>query len=186
MELAKIKEEVRLVATELFDDFPIEGKIVVLGCSSREVCGAHIGKGSSAETGQAVVEALLSLVRERGGFLAVQCCEHLNRALVAERELAVRYGFPVVSAVPALHAGGACAVAAYKSAHDPVLLEHITADAGIDIGDTFIGMHVKHVQIPFRPSIKEIGAAHVSCLKNRPKLIGGERAEYTTAHLKDC
>ncbi len=187
MDLEHIRTQVKQVASELFADFPLEdGSIVVLGCSSSEICGAHIGKGSSAEVGKAVVETLLCMVREKNAFLAVQCCEHLNRALVAERELARRHGFRVVSAVPALHAGGACAMAAYKNAKMPVLLEHIEADAGIDIGDTFIGMHVKHVQIPFRPSIKEIGAAHVTCLKHRPKLIGGERAQYTTLHLNDC
>ena len=186
MDIQQIQNQVAQVAEELFLDFDITGGIVVLGCSSSEVCGARIGKGSSAEVGRAVVEALLPLVRRRGAFLAVQCCEHLNRALVAERALAKQHGFPIVTAVPALHAGGACAVAAWQNAEDPVLLEHICADAGIDIGDTFIGMHVKHVQIPFRPSIKEIGAAHVTCLKNRPKLIGGERAQYTEKHLGDC
>lgn len=186
MDLQQVQTQVRQVGAELMDAFDMTGKILVLGCSSSEIGGAYIGKGSSAETGRAVVEALLALVRERNAFLAVQCCEHLNRALVAERELAEKYGFPVVSAVPALHAGGACAVAAHKNAKAPVLLEHIVADAGIDIGDTAIGMHVRHVQIPFRPSIKEIGAAHVTALINRPKLIGGARAQYTEDHLKDC
>ncbi len=186
MDLQELRRQVGQVATELLDAFDMRGKILVLGCSSSEICGARIGKGSSAETGRAVVETLLPLLRERGAFLAVQCCEHLNRALVAERALAEQYGFTVVSAVPALHAGGACAVAAYQNAKDPVLLEHIVADAGLDIGDTSVGMHVRHVQIPFRPSIKEIGGAHVTALTHRPKLIGGERAQYTAAHLEDC
>ncbi|MDL2254213.1 TIGR01440 family protein [Ruminococcaceae bacterium OttesenSCG-928-I18] len=178
MDLGKIQADVRQVAHELLDPLDLEGKIVVLGGSSSEICGKYIGKGSSAETGQAVIEALLPIVQEKKAYLAVQCCEHLNRALVLEREAAEKYGFTIVTVVPAPHAGGAHAVAAYKSAKDPVLVEHIVADAGIDIGDTFIGMHVKHVQIPVRTSIKEIGEAHVTCLKNRPKLIGGPRAQY--------
>ncbi len=183
MDFLQIQEQVRMVATELFDGIDLKNKVVVLGCSSSEVMGAHIGKGSSAEAGRVIVGELLALIKEREAFLAVQCCEHLNRALVVERALADAHNLAIVSAVPALHAGGACAVAAFQNATSPVLVEHIAADVGIDIGDTFIGMHVRHVQIPFRPSIKEIGSAHVTCLRHRPKLIGGERAEYTTAHL---
>ncbi len=180
MDFVQIGKQVHTVAAELLDKQETKGKLVVLGCSSSEVMGAHIGKGSSAEAGRVIVAELLALLREQGAFLAVQCCEHLNRALVVERAVAVQNGFCVVSAVPALHAGGACAVAAYQNMADAVLVEHITADFGLDIGDTFIGMHVRHVQIPFRPSLKEIGGAHVTCLRSRPKLIGGERAEYGT------
>ncbi len=185
MDIAQIQNQLEIICGELFDGQDMCGQTVVLGCSSSEVMGAHIGKGSSAEAGRAIVEKLLQLLQEKEAFLAVQCCEHLNRALVVERTLAVHNGFPIVSAVPALHAGGSCAVAAYQNASDPVLVEHITANFGLDIGDTFIGMHVRHVQIPFRPSIKEIGHAHVTCLRSRPKLIGGKRAMYTLEHLNN-
>lgn len=155
-----------------------KGDILVLGCSSSEICGGRIGKASNEEVGQAVVKTLLDLLNPLGIYLAVQGCEHINRALVIEKAAAKQYGFEAVTVIPALHAGGACAVAAYQMAQDPVVIEHVTAKAGIDIGDTFIGMHVKHVQIPVRLPVKEIGGAHVTYLRSRPKLIGGERAKY--------
>ncbi len=183
MDFTQIQKQLRLVTDELFCKQNLHGKLVVLGCSSSEVMGVHIGKGSSAEAGRVIVKELLQITQEKGAFLAVQCCEHLNRALVVERAVAESHRLCLVSAVPALHAGGSGAVAAFQNAKDPVLVECIAADFGIDIGDTFIGMHVRHVQIPFRPSIKEIGNAHISCLRSRPKLIGGERAMYGTEHL---
>lgn len=108
----------------------------------------------------------------------MQGCEHINRSLVVEREAAERYDLEIVTVKPALHAGGACAVAAYDRAEDPVMVEHITAKAGMDIGDTFIGQHIKHVQIPVRLDIDQIGAAHATFVRSRPKLIGGPRAIY--------
>ncbi|EAC9500649.1 TIGR01440 family protein, partial [Listeria monocytogenes] len=110
--------------------------------------------------------------------LAVQGCEHLNRALAVERKTAQLYHLEEVAVVPQLHAGGACSVAAFQLFDEPIEVEHIVAKAGIDIGDTAIGMHVKHVQIPIRPSIKTLGAAHVTALGSRPKYIGGPRAHY--------
>ena len=108
----------------------------------------------------------------------MQGCEHINRALVIEQAAAEKYGFEIVTVKPALHAGGACSVAAYERFDDPVMVEHVVAKAGIDIGDTFIGQHIKHVQIPVRVGITEIGGAHVTCVRSRPKLIGGPRAQY--------
>lgn len=178
MDINEIKSQVNTVAEELFEKIEPRAKIIVLGCSSSEICGKYIGKGSSEEVGMAVVETLLKIVRSKGLYLAVQGCEHINRSLVIERKAAEEFGFDMVNVVPVINAGGACAVAAYKLAEDPVMIEHVIADAGIDIGDTFIGMHIKHVQIPVRPSIKEIGSAHVTCVKSRAKLIGGERAQY--------
>ncbi len=179
MDIQKIKSDVELITRELLNEANLKkGDVFVLGCSSSEICGARIGKGSSAEVGEAVVETILKITRENGLYLAVQGCEHINRSLVIEREAAEKYGFEIVSVVPGLHAGGACTVAAYKMANDPVMVEHVTALAGIDIGDTFIGMHIKHVLIPVRVSVKEIGQAHVTCARTRPKLIGGERATY--------
>lgn len=154
------------------------GDVCVLGCSSSEIAGGIIGKASSPEIGVAVVETLLEELSQHGIFLAVQCCEHLNRALVVEAEVAIRLQLEEVSVVPAIHAGGSCAVAAYQRMKNPVLVEHITAKMGIDIGDTSIGMHIRHVQVPVRVPNKEIGGAHVTALRSRPKYIGGPRAVY--------
>ncbi|HHU13464.1 MAG TPA: TIGR01440 family protein [Clostridiaceae bacterium] len=154
------------------------GSLVVLGCSSSEIMGHRIGHGSSPLTGKVVVETLLRIFTDRGIWLAVQGCEHINRSLVVEREARERFNLSEVSVVPAFDAGGSAAVAAYAFAKDPVVVSSVQADAGIDIGDTSIGQFVKYVQIPFRPGITEIGAAHVTCLHSRPPLVGGERAEY--------
>jgi len=110
--------------------------------------------------------------------LAVQGCEHINRSLVVERQVAIDKNLEIVSVVPALHAGGAASIAAFKQFTDPVEVEHVVAQAGIDFGDTFIGMHVKFVQVPVRPSITELGSAHVTALRSRPKYVGGPRANY--------
>lgn len=155
-----------------------KGDIFVLGCTTSEVVGGVIGKNSSAEVGQWIVSTLKELLDKKGIALAVQGCEHINRALAMERTVAEAKGFEIVSVVPQLHAGGSCSVAAFDLFQDPVEVEHIVAQAGIDIGDTSIGMHVKHVQVPVRPSIKELGSAHVTALYSRPKFIGGPRAQY--------
>lgn len=155
-----------------------KGDVFVLGCSSSEIAGGTIGKSSSPEIGQQVICIIRSLLEEKGIALAVQCCEHLNRALVVEKETARRLQLEEVTVVPALHAGGSCAVAAWQQMEHPVMVEQIVADCGIDIGDTSIGMHIRHVQVPVRPPHKEIGGAHVTALKSRPKYIGGPRAVY--------
>lgn len=177
--LEEIRQESRLAITELLKKASLkEGDIVVLGGSSSEVLGSTIGKNSSEEIGFAVVEEMLKVIKENKLYLAVQGCEHINRALVIEREIAEKKDFELVSVVPALHAGGSMSMAAYKLMEDPVMIEHVVAKAGLDIGDTSIGMHVKFVQVPVRLSIKEIGKAHLTALRSRPKLIGGQRAVY--------
>lgn len=155
-----------------------KGNVFVLGCTTSEIVGGQIGKNSSQEVGQWVIETMKSILDPLGIYLGVQGCEHINRALVVERELAEAKGWEIVSVKPALHAGGACSVAAFEQFTDPVEVEHILAQAGVDIGDTSIGMHVKHVQVPVRPSVKELGGAHVTALRSRPKYIGGPRAMY--------
>lgn len=154
------------------------GDIFVLGCSTSEINGGVIGKKSSQEIGEWVVGTLKNILDPQNIYLAVQGCEHLNRALVVEQALAEQKQLEVVSVIPALHAGGACSVAAFHLFNQPVEVEHIVAQAGIDIGDTAIGMHIKHVQVPVRPTQKELGAAHVTALRSRPKYIGGPRATY--------
>ena len=179
MDLQKIKADTQRIIDDVLAQSNIKaGQLFVLGLSSSEVNGGLIGHASSAEIGQVIVKTILSALTEKNIYLAVQGCEHINRALVLERAAAEKFGYEEVSVVPQLHAGGSGQVAAYQLFKDPVEVEHITAFAGLDIGDTSIGMHVKHVQIPIRTVLKELGGAHVTALKSRPKLIGGIRARY--------
>ncbi|HFX3751616.1 TIGR01440 family protein [Enterococcus faecium] len=177
------EKELKDQLTEIVNDILAEahlkkGDLFVLGCSTSEVVGGHIGKNSSAEVGQWIIRTLKELLDPKEIALAVQGCEHLNRALVVERTVAEAKNFEIVSVVPALHAGGACSVAAFDQFNDPVEVEHVVGQAGIDIGDTSIGMHIKHVQVPVRPRLKTLGHAHVTALRSRPKYIGGPRANY--------
>lgn len=179
MDLAKIGAETRQIVLDVLDKAAlVEGDIFVLGLSSSEVVGGRIGQNSSLEVGQVIVKTILDILEEKGIFLAVQGCEHLNRALVVERSLANKKDLEIVNVLPTLHAGGSGQLAAFQYMKDPVEVEFIVAQAGLDIGDTAIGMHIKHVQIPIRPILKELGAAHVTALASRPKLIGGARAAY--------
>ena len=177
------EKELKDQLTEIVNDILAEahlkkGDLFVLGCSTSEVVGGHIGKNSSAEVGQWIIRTLKELLDPKEIALAVQGCEHMNRALVVERTVAEAKNFEIVSVVPALHAGGACSVAAFDQFNDPVEVEHVVGQAGIDIGDTSIGMHIKHVQVPVRPRLKTLGQAHVTALRSRPKYIGGPRANY--------
>ena len=154
------------------------GDLMVIGCSSSEMVGQRIGKGSSMEAAQAAFRGLYPMLQERGIHLAVQCCEHLNRALILERSVAEARGYEIVSVMPQPHAGGSMAVTAWNAFSDPVAVETIRADAGIDIGGTLIGMHLRHVAVPVRTSLDHIGEAIVLCARTRPKYIGGPRAIY--------
>ena len=154
------------------------GSLVVVGCSSSEILGERIGKGSSPEAAQAVVEAIMPILSENGLYLAAQCCEHLNRALIVEREAMDKYGLEPVTVMPRPKAGGSFATTAYENFKVPVAVEHIKADAGIDIGETLIGMHLKDVAVPVRLKTKKIGEANIICARTRPKYIGGCRAVY--------
>ena len=175
-----IRKEVKSVVEEVIEKAELkENDILVLGGSTSEIGGGTIGKDSSLDIGYLVIEEVLALLKSKNIGLAVQGCEHINRALVIERSLALENKFEIVSVIPALHAGGALSVAAYEKMEDPVMIEHVIAKAGIDIGDTEIGMHVKFVQVPLRLAQKYIGKARVTALKSRPKLIGGKRAIYS-------
>lgn len=175
----KISAQARTAAEELLDAAGLKaGDLFVVGCSSSEVLGGRIGKASSEAAAESVFQGVYPVLRERGIWLAAQCCEHLNRALILEKEAAVRYGYEIVSVIPQPKAGGAFATVAYKTFEEPVAVEHIRAGAGMDIGDTLIGMHLKAVAVPVRIRTKEIGDARVVCARTRPKLIGGERAVY--------
>lgn len=179
MDFKKLEADTQMIIDDVIEKSGIKaGQIFVLGLSSSEVNGGLIGHASSAEIGEVIVGVIYKTLKSKGIYLAVQGCEHLNRALLIEQELADKKEFDIVSVIPQLNAGGSGQVAAYKLMENPVAIEHITAVAGLDIGDTSIGMHVKHVQIPLRPVLKELGGAHVTALKSRPKLIGGVRAKY--------
>lgn len=174
----KIKEIAAKAVTELIEAAHLkEGDILVVGCSSSEIKGERIGKGSDMNAAEAVYEGIKPILDEKGIFLAAQGCEHINRAIITERA-ALGPLDEVVNVVPQLHAGGSFTVTVYNNAKDPVALERIQADAGMDIGDTLIGMHLKPVAVPVRLSMKEIGCAHLTCARTRPKFIGGERAKY--------
>ncbi|GCF93717.1 UPF0340 protein ywlG [Enterococcus florum] len=179
MEKMELQNKLTTIVEEVLAEAQLREKdVFVLGCTTSEIVGGTIGKSSSKEVGEWVIQTLKELLDQKNIYLAVQGCEHINRALVVERELADKRGWEIVAVKPALHAGGACSVAAFEQFSDPVEVESVTAQAGIDIGDTSIGMHVKHVQVPVRPSVKELGGAHVTALRSRPKYIGGPRAEY--------
>lgn len=175
----EITQQANCAVKELIEQSKLQaGHLLVIGCSSSEVVGERIGKGSSMEAAQAVWDGIYPELQSRGILLAVQCCEHLNRALITERATAEKFGFEIVNVVPHPHAGGAFATTAYGAFEDPVAVEEIRADAGMDIGGTMVGMHLKRVAVPLRLSVRQIGAAILLCARTRPKYIGGERAHY--------
>lgn len=175
----EITAQARRVVTELLEQAKLKpGSLLVIGCSSSEIVGKHIGKGSSMEAAQAAFAGIYPMLKEQGIQLAVQCCEHLNRALILERQTAEARGYEIVNVMPQPKAGGTFAVTAWNTFSDPVAVETIAADAGIDIGGTLIGMHLRRVAVPVRTSVSRIGEAIVLCARTRPKYIGGPRAVY--------
>ena len=177
--LNKISTDIKSVLDEFLPQAKLkENDVLVLGFSTSEAGGGNIGKDSSLEVAKAVYDVLYPELKSKGVYLAAQCCEHLNRCLVIEEELANKFNLEIVNAVPQLHAGGASAVTAYTIFEKPVVVERIRADAGIDIGGTLIGMHLKEVAVPVHTQQKTVGSAVVLCARVRPKFIGGERAVY--------
>ena len=176
---SKIVEQSKNMIEEFLSVVPMnKGEILVVGCSSSEIVGENIGKGSDFNAAKAVFEGISPILEEKGIFLAAQCCEHLNRALVVERECAEKYGLEIVCVVPKIKAGGSFATTAYESFKNPVIVEEIRAHAGFDIGSTLIGMHLRKVAVPVRLSVKKLGEANVTFAKTRAKYIGGPRAQY--------
>lgn len=161
-----------------------QGDMLVVGCSSSEVVGQTIGKGSSLEAAQAIYDAIAPVLAEEGVYLVAQCCEHLNRALIMERACAEKYGYDIVSVLPQPHAGGSFATTVYERAEQPVAVEHVRAHAGLDIGGTLIGMHLREVAVPVRLSVRSIGQAPILCARTRPKFIGGIRARYPEGEVR--
>ena len=174
-----IVNEAKKMIEEFLSVVPMnKGEILVVGCSSSEIVGETIGKGSDFNAAKAVFEGISPIIEERGIFLAAQCCEHLNRALVVERECAEKYGLEIVSVVPKAKAGGSFATTAYENFNAPVVVETIKVHAGVDIGSTLIGMHLRAVAVPVRLSMKQLGEANVTFARTRAKYIGGPRAHY--------
>ena len=180
----EITGQAKQAVTELLERARLEpGDIFVVGCSSSEVGGHRIGSDSSPEVAQAILDGIYPILKEKGIYLAAQCCEHLDRAIVLEKEAARAYGLAPVNVVPQPKAGGSFATAAYKAFSHPVMVEHVKAAAGIDIGGTLIGMHLREVAVPTRLSIKQIGEANIICARTRPKFIGGQRAHYDESQM---
>ncbi|MGR3766140.1 TIGR01440 family protein [Rossellomorea sp. NS-SX7] len=179
MEITQLQEQLSSILTEFKEKVSLKkGQVFVVGCSTSEVIGERIGTAGTFDVAEMIYDELKGFADSLGVSLAFQCCEHLNRAIVLERETAERLRLDEVTVVPARSAGGAMATHAYRSFEDPVMVEFIKADAGIDIGDTFIGMQLKHVAVPVRVAQKSLGGAHVTLAVTRPKLIGGVRAVY--------
>ena len=180
--LKELRQQGYEAAKELLEAaHPAPGNLFVVACSTSEICGGTIGTDSSPQAAQAVFDGIYQAAREANVWLAAQCCEHLNRCLILEREAARQYGLEEVNVVPRPKAGGSFATAAYQAFAHPAAVEHIRAHAGMDIGDTLIGMHLKDVAVPVRIRQKEIGHARVVCARTRPKYIGGGRAAYDDA-----
>lgn len=174
-----IKQQAKSAVSELLSVAGLhKGDILVVGCSSSEIVGETIGHGSSLEAAEAVFEAIYPILKEQGIYLAAQCCEHLNRALIIERECAKNYGLEEVCVVPQPKAGGSFATTAWKNFVAPVAVEEIRAQAGLDIGGTLIGMHLCRVAVPVRLEQNRIGDAILLAARTRPKYIGGSRAKY--------
>ncbi|KAB7671835.1 TIGR01440 family protein [Bacillus sp. B1-b2] len=182
----ELKEQLDTIIQEYQEQAHLSNQhIFVIGCSTSEVMGKRIGTSGTSEVAAAIFTCFKEFYQKTGVSLAFQCCEHLNRALVVERKVMNERKLQEVSVIPIRHAGGAMATIAYEHMEDPVVVEFIAADGGIDIGDTFIGMHLKHVAVPIRTSIKQLGSAHVTLAKSRPKLIGGPRAVYEKTKAND-
>ena len=185
MDYAKLTAQARQAAEELLQAAHLEtGDIFVVGCSSSEIMGGRIGKDSSMEAAAAVLAGVLPPLQEQGVYLAAQCCEHLNRALIVERACAEQYGLEVVWVKPQPHAGGSFATTVWERMQEPVAIESIRAHAGMDIGGTLIGMHLRRVAVPVRLSMDHIGQAILLCARTRPPFIGGSRAVYSQEEVR--
>lgn len=182
--LKKIEQQTKVALAELLQSARLcAGDILVVGCSSSEVAGKKIGTASSREVAQAILLGISPELKKRSIYLAAQCCEHLNRALIIEQSAAKEYRLEQVNVVPALGAGGSFASAAYEGFERPVAVESVAAHAGMDIGNTLIGMHLRRVAVPVRIKVEKIGMAQLVCARTRPKFVGGARALYNDSIL---
>lgn len=178
--LDTISQDLTILLNELAEQVTFKkGQLFVVGCSTSEVKGAKIGTAGGLEIAEALYQPLEQFAKQHGLYLVFQGCEHINRALTMEREAAERYQLEEVAVIPVVKAGGSMSAYAYRHLQDPVVVETVQAHAGIDIGQTLIGMHLKRVAVPVRTSVQRIGEAVVTVAKTRLKLVGGERAVYT-------
>lgn len=181
MNYDKIVKELRIALDELWEESNLEpNDLIVFGCSTSEILGNHIGSNGSEELGILLCDEIFSFCKSRQIHPCFQCCEHLNRSLIISKTIANIHNFTMVNVKPQIHAGGALATAAYNKFVDPVAVQFVMADAGVDIGDTLIGMHLKPVAVPFRPSIpgRKIGMANLVMAYTRLPYVGGPRAIY--------
>ena len=179
MSMQEIYAQAARAAEQLLDAAGAKaGQILVVGCSSSEIAGGSIGHASAPEVANEVYDAIAAACAARGVYLAAQCCEHLNRALIVERACAEQYGLEEVCVLPQPKAGGSFATAAWQGMDAPCAVEAIRAHMGMDIGGTLIGMHLKSVAVPMRLSVSWIGEAILLAARTRPKFIGGSRAHY--------
>ena len=186
IDLGKLETDAYVLTLEFIEKAKLKaGQLFVVGCSSSEVIGERIGTESSYSVAKALFQGIDRAAKEKEVFLCTQCCEHLNRAVITEREAALAHGFMpyLVNVIPKEKAGGSFSTVAYESFTDPVALEKVRADGGIDIGDTFIGMHLKEVAVPLRLSKNTLGSAHLTAARVRPKFVGGSRAVYDESLL---
>ena len=175
--LKEIAGQASSAVTELIETANLKpGATVVIGCSSSEVAGHRIGSYPSTEIARVLYDAIADVLENKGMYLAAQCCEHLNRCIIIEQEAVPNA--EIVNVVPWKKSGGSFASRAYEMMRHPVAVERIQADAGLDIGDTFIGMHLKSVVVCVRTKINTVGNAHTTAARTRPKFVGGERARY--------
>lgn len=175
----EIRSQAEAAAAELVETARLSrGSLFVVGCSSSEMIGDTIGKNSNIDAAKAAFEGIYGVLSKKGIYLCAQCCEHLNRAIIMEREAAEKYGYDIVNVMPQPKAGGSFATTAWNNFNEPVAVENVKADAGMDIGATLIGMHLKPVAVPVRLKVKSIGRAVLICARTRPKFIGGNRAVY--------
>ncbi|MBE7035875.1 MAG: TIGR01440 family protein [Ruminococcaceae bacterium] len=175
----EITQQAKTAVCELIEAANLQnGDLLVIGCSTSEVGGEKIGKGSSIEIAHALHEGIAPILVEKGIYLAAQCCEHLNRAVIIEAEAAEKFGYEPVNVVPQPKAGGSFATTVYERMKAPVAVEGVRAKAGLDIGGTLIGMQLKCVAVPVRLSLDMIGKARILCARTRPKFVGGVRAHY--------
>ena len=177
--MQRIKQQVLTALTELLEVAHLSrGDLLVVGCSSSEIVGGKIGKNSAPDAADAVVSAILPVIKEKGIYLAAQCCEHLNRSLIVEKEYALAHNLSRVNVVPHAHAGGAFATAVYAAMEEPCAVMNVSAQAGLDIGQTLIGMHLAPVAVPVRTSVSHVGEAVLVTARTRLPYVGGERAKY--------
>ena len=177
--LESIKNDAEAAVSAIVSEAKLEsGDLFIVGCSSSEVLGEKIGTNSSVDVADAIFKGIYGVLKDKGIFMAVQCCEHLNRAVILEKKAAKLFGYDEVNVIPQPKAGGSLGTLAFERLENAVAVEKVRADAGLDIGLTMIGMHLKEVAVPLRLPIKKIGNAPIVCARTRPKFIGGIRAKY--------